>query len=64
MSAKAFATAALAELNAARVYTLVRNKLIPKRAIASEDTARGVKYLHPTKGWRFVSYRRFGAYTA
>lgn len=64
MSAKAFVTAALAEINAARVHTLVRNKLIPASAIASRDTPRGIEYLHPTKGWRFVSYRRFGAYTA
>jgi len=64
MSTEAFARAALAEINAARVHTLVRNKLIPISAIASRDTTRGVEYLHPTKGWRFVSNRRFNAYTA
>jgi len=64
MSTKAFAKAALAEINAARVHTLVRNRIIPPSAIASQDTDLGVEYLHPTKGWRFVSYRRFGAYTA
>ncbi len=64
MSAEVFAWAALAEINAATVHTRVSNKLIPKCAIASDETDRGVKYLHPTKGWCFISYRRFGAYTA
>lgn len=64
MSTEPFLRAAYDAINEARVQTLVRNKLIPRRAVASEEVARGVRYLHPTKGWRFVSNRRFRAYTA
>lgn len=36
------------------------NMCIPKRAVRVDRVAGGVRYLHPTKGWRFVSDRRLG----
>lgn len=36
------------------------NALIPRSSIKAELIPRvGVKYLHPTKGWRYVSKKRF-----
>lgn len=65
MSVEAFVRASLAEIQAARVTTLVRNKLVPKRSVAFEELPNGdAKYLHPTKGWKYISHRRFNAYTA
>lgn len=43
-------------------FVRVWNALIPKRALNVEANGEGVKYLHPTKGWRFVSKKRFAAY--
>lgn len=40
------------------------NALIPKRALLVEhvptENPTHVRYLHPTKGWRLVSYMRLG----
>jgi hypothetical protein len=40
--------------------TLLINKLIPKCAINWVPTAKGIAYLHPRKGWKFVSWKRLG----
>jgi hypothetical protein len=36
------------------------NALIPKHAVTVQTLAHGVRWLHPTKGWRFVSSKRLG----
>lgn len=36
------------------------NALIPKRACRVDLGPEGVRYLHPTKGWRLVSNKRLG----
>ncbi|WP_316173001.1 hypothetical protein [Bradyrhizobium sp. SZCCHNRI2049] len=40
--------------------TLVLNATIPPSAVAAKADDRGIHYLHPTKGWRFVSFKRLG----
>ena len=47
-----------ANLYAAHVQN-VWNELIPASAIKTEITGYGVRYLHPTKGYRTVGKRRF-----
>jgi hypothetical protein len=48
-------------LDRVRAYHEPRwNSLIPKHAIATEVIPNvGVRYLHATKGWRYVSKKRF-----
>jgi hypothetical protein len=36
------------------------NSLIPKHAVVVELVKSGVRWLHPTKGWKYVSARRLG----
>jgi hypothetical protein len=36
------------------------NKVIPQCALNTEIGPTGLRDLHPTKGWRRVSYRRLG----
>lgn len=43
-------------------FVRVWNALIPKRALNVEVNGEGVSYLHPTKGYRFISKKRFAAY--
>ncbi|MBW7970994.1 hypothetical protein [Bradyrhizobium sp. BR 10289] len=40
----------------------VWNKLVPASAVAAELKPHYVRYLNPTKGWRYVGKRRFAAY--
>lgn len=40
----------------------VWSALIAKRAIQVKVTKEGVRYMHPTKGRRFVSAKRFAAH--
>lgn len=37
----------------------VWNALIPRSAVDFEILGHGVRYLHATKGWKFVSAKRF-----
>lgn len=39
--------------------TNVWNALIPQRAVKVELKPHGVRYLHPTKGWKWVGKKRF-----
>ena len=39
--------------------TKVFSALIPASSISVKVEPYGVKYLHPTKGWKFVSSKRF-----
>lgn len=34
------------------------NAVIPKSALLVEEDGSSIKYLHPTKGWRWVHQRR------
>lgn len=34
------------------------NAVIPKCALCVEEDGSSIKYLHPTKGWRWVSQKR------
>lgn len=36
------------------------NQFVPKCAVKVESTPAAVLYLHPTKGWRSVSWKRIG----
>lgn len=36
------------------------NALIPRCALTWEPTDKGVRYLHPRKGWKHVSRQRLG----
>lgn len=37
------------------------NALVPRHAVCVQNADRkGLRWLHPTKGWRKVSYRRLG----
>jgi hypothetical protein len=49
------------QLNAIRAQFLERawNALVPACAIAASLEPNYVRYLHPTKGWRYVGKRRF-----
>lgn len=40
--------------------TRLWNALVPRRAVRVETTLTGIRYLHPTKGWRHVSAKRLG----
>jgi hypothetical protein len=40
-------------------FAQVWNALIPASAVKFEVIAHGVRYLHATKGWKFVSAKRF-----
>lgn len=40
--------------------TRLWQRLIPKSAVQVEMKDTFVRYLHPTKGWRYVSKRRLG----
>ena len=40
-------------------FVKVWNALIPASAIRFEVKPLGVRYLHATKGWKFVSSKRF-----
>lgn len=40
-------------------FLAVWNSLIPKADVRFEHSPDGVRYLHATKGWRFVGKRRF-----
>lgn len=42
-----------------RLVTRVWNILIPACAVRTEVKPYGVKYLHPTKGWKTVGKKRF-----
>jgi len=42
-----------------RVREAACNALIPPCTVRAEVKAYGVNYLHPTKGWRSVSKKRF-----
>jgi hypothetical protein len=42
-----------------RLVTRVFNALIPASSIKVEVQPYGVRYLHPTKGWRTVGKKRF-----
>lgn len=37
----------------------VWNELIPRCAVAATKETYGVRYLHPTKGWKTVGKRHF-----
>lgn len=39
--------------------TVQFNSLVPTRAVRVERAGRHVRYLHPTKGWKFVNMTRF-----
>lgn len=42
-----------------RQLTLAKwNAIIPKSALRTEEDGSSIKYLHPTKGWRWVHKRR------
>ncbi len=51
------------EANERDLLTIVRerawNALIPASAIKAKVESYGVRYLHPTKGWRTVGKKRF-----
>lgn len=36
------------------------NSVIPKRAMHIQEDGDSIKFLHPTKGWRWVHKRRVG----
>lgn len=36
------------------------NAVIPKCALNVQEDGDSIKFLHPTKGWRWVSKRRVG----
>lgn len=38
------------------------NRVIPKCAVDAKVTGMGLAYLHPTKGWKYVSGKRFALY--
>ena len=40
--------------------TALWNALIPASAVRIEPGPKGVRYLHATKGWRLVRYKRLG----
>lgn len=42
------------------LVTLRLNSVVPQCAIKVEANAKGISYLHPTKGWRQVSWERVG----
>lgn len=46
--------------NAVDLVTHLVNLHIPKSAVKVETTPAAVLYLHPTKGWRSVSWKRIG----
>jgi hypothetical protein len=62
MSVLPFQKAAIEELTHARDFTRAWQKLVPPSAINTRVTAKGVEYLHPTKGWRKVNAKRFAIY--
>jgi hypothetical protein len=53
-------TAAAAEFARyiAALQTAKWNAVIPKSALRVKEAGSSIKYLHPTKGWRWVSQRR------
>lgn len=36
------------------------NRIVPPRAVRIKWEADCIRYLHPTKGWKRVSFRRLG----
>lgn len=62
MKFNGFNTTAAAELGRliAQLQLAKWNALIPKCARQVHEDGAAVKYLHPTKGWRWVHKRRLG----
>lgn len=42
------------------LVTMKLARCVPKRAIGLKVEDTGVSYLHPTKGWKRVSFARIG----
>jgi hypothetical protein len=42
----------------AQLETAKWNAVIPKCALHAKEDGSSIKYLHPTKGWRWVHQRR------
>lgn len=60
MKFNGFNTTAAAELGRmiAQLQLAKWNAVIPKCALHVQEDGSSIKYLHPTKGWRWVHQRR------
>lgn len=47
-------------MNFTDLVTARLNRMIPQRAVTWRTTDKGIEYLHPTKGWKRISYKRLG----